>query len=261
MRGFAEALVFTGLAAAVHAAVIVGWSGGRGLPEGAGAGGDALMSVAAASGSLVETVAGWTRPPAASDEILPLSPVVPSRTPAVPARVAESGPMAEAPASPSHVSLEARPSPVASVPPPVGKPLPLRPPPRPTASTVDRAGQSAEGAGKDGARGASGIAEHVARETAAAPGLMARWGGQIRARIEARKSAPQGAWPEGSATVRITVDRDGRLTAAGIVASSGDARLDRAALDAVKRAGRLPAAPDRLGLDKATFDLPVSFRR
>jgi protein TonB len=43
--------------------------------------------------------------------------------------------------------------------------------------------------------------------------------------------------------------------------SSGDSRLDRAALDAVKRAGRFPAAPQGFSKATMTFDLPVSFVR
>jgi protein TonB len=61
--------------------------------------------------------------------------------------------------------------------------------------------------------------------------------------------------------VTLVVGRDGRLQGVSLAASSGSAALDRAAIEAVRRAGRFPPAP--AGLDRAayTFAVPMTFRR
>jgi protein TonB len=58
----------------------------------------------------------------------------------------------------------------------------------------------------------------------------------------------------------LTIGRDGRLLQSGISRSSGNAALDEAALKAVIRAGRFPAAPQELTEARHVFSLSVSFR-
>jgi len=96
---------------------------------------------------------------------------------------------------------------------------------------------------------------------AQADSLRAGWGADIRARIERRKSYPRdGDGAAGTVKLRIVVGADGRLRGVAVIASSGSAALDAAAVRAVERAGRFPRAPKQLGAEEASFTLPVSFR-
>ncbi|MBD3805099.1 MAG: TonB family protein, partial [Thioclava sp.] len=89
--------------------------------------------------------------------------------------------------------------------------------------------------------------------------LMGSWGGQIRARVERHKTPPAGAGA-GRVVVALNVARDGRLLGAAVAKSSGNAALDQAALDAVRRAGRFPVAPQGLAKARYSFTLPMTFR-
>ena len=84
--------------------------------------------------------------------------------------------------------------------------------------------------------------------------MLAEWGSQIRARIARR--APSGAG-RGTAVVTITVSGNGALLGVRLAKSSGNARIDKLALAAVKQAGRFPAAPKSLGIARHSFRLPI----
>ena len=90
--------------------------------------------------------------------------------------------------------------------------------------------------------------------------LQAVWGAQIRSRIERRKRFP-GAMRgrSGRVVVRLTVGRDGTILGASVARSSGQPAFDQAAIQAVQRAGRVPAAPDGLGAASYSFNLPMDF--
>ena len=64
----------------------------------------------------------------------------------------------------------------------------------------------------------------------------------------------------GLARLRFTLGADGSLTAVEIAESSGSGLLDRAALDAVRRAAPFPAPPG-LSESELTFEIPFQFRR
>jgi protein TonB len=85
---------------------------------------------------------------------------------------------------------------------------------------------------------------------------MASWGGQIRAQIE--RGRPRIS-DRGTVRVSLTVARDGRLLRAGVVTSSGNAALDRAALAMVQGAGRFRPAPEGLDAADHAFRLPIRF--
>jgi protein TonB len=68
---------------------------------------------------------------------------------------------------------------------------------------------------------------------------------------------PAGARASGEVWLTLTVDRQGALLAVWVSGPSGNAALDRAALDAVRRAGRFPPAPAALDGASHVFDLPV----
>ncbi|MBT8476574.1 MAG: energy transducer TonB, partial [Alphaproteobacteria bacterium] len=100
----------------------------------------------------------------------------------------------------------------------------------------------------------------ASRVIAPSASLLASWGGEIRARVEARKRRIS-AGRAGRVVVRITVASSGALNAATVANSSGNARLDAAAIDAVRRAQPFPAAPPGLDRSQMSFDLPIAFTR
>lgn len=136
-------------------------------------------------------------------------------------------------------------------------PAELAPATRPKA----RPQQVAQGSGGQGARGSRAETSAPSLSDSARRSIVASWGAEIRARIEARKVHPAGLRATGRPVVRITVARDGQLQSVSIARSSRVASLDEAALRAVRRAGRFPAAPGGLDLASVSFDLPISFTR
>ncbi len=65
---------------------------------------------------------------------------------------------------------------------------------------------------------------------------------------------------EGTARVRFVIDRRGVLRERELVASSGHAVLDRAALELLERAAPYPALPARVAIDAVELTLPVEYR-
>ena len=65
---------------------------------------------------------------------------------------------------------------------------------------------------------------------------------------------------EGTARVRFVISRDGALRERELVASSGHAVLDRAALELLERAAPYPALPRRVTVDAVELTLPVEYR-
>lgn len=159
---------------------------------------------------------------------------------------------------------------VDSPPPPPPQPEP-EPEPRPEAKPADRtqkareggnggATQRAAGSGgqsQAGTAGSSRVATGNAQQEAK---LQQVWGARIRSRIERRKRFPSGMRGQsGRVVVRLTVGRDGTILGASVARSSGQAAFDEAAIQAVQRAGRLPAAPKGLSQASYTFNLPMDF--
>lgn len=84
-----------------------------------------------------------------------------------------------------------------------------------------------------------------------------RWNGAVRAAVARRAGAVRGM--RGTVRVSFVVNASGAIVSASVSASSGDPKLDRAALGMV-RSARVPAPP--AGLDGSThaFAIPLSFR-
>ncbi|MBF0355390.1 MAG: energy transducer TonB [Alphaproteobacteria bacterium] len=94
-----------------------------------------------------------------------------------------------------------------------------------------------------------------------APGrdqLLGRFAEVLWRHIQAYKPARLSA--EGSVTISFTIAADGRLITAKIVSSSGNARLDGAALGSVSLAQPFPPRPRELGFEPLTFTLPFQFQ-
>lgn len=79
--------------------------------------------------------------------------------------------------------------------------------------------------------------------------MLARYGRDVSRRLAGYKEYPRLArlrgW-QGVATLRIEVDRRGRLAGASLQTSSGHAVLDEAALAMVKKLSALPPPPAAL---------------
>ena len=90
------------------------------------------------------------------------------------------------------------------------------------------------------------------------PGWQARVVAQI-VRGQHYPPAALDAAVQGTAHVRFRVDAGGRVTAARIVHSSGNALLDAEAVQSVLRARPLPAMPDGMA-GPVELVLPVTFR-
>ena len=97
-------------------------------------------------------------------------------------------------------------------------------------------------------------------ENGASAALQAGWGAKIQSRVHRQLIYPRGATGAGSASVILTVDRSGKLAALRLTRSSGTPAFDEAALRAVRKAGRFPAAPDGLTRASYSFTLSLAFR-
>ena len=112
---------------------------------------------------------------------------------------------------------------------------------------------SRQGSAGGQASGTTARAGGQARPQAAGNAAASSYPGLVRQRI-ARQRQPRGVG-RGRAVVSFTVAGGGGLAALGLAASSGNARLDRAALDIVRRAAPFPAPPPGA---QRTFSIPVT---
>lgn len=245
--------------------------------SGSGAGGTDMVSLQAAGPSVLELVAAWDAPPDVSSLQDMAAPPPPEAAPPAPAPAATND---TAPALPA-LAAEPLATPLADAlpqadtapvppPPPAVKPRPRPAPPAPVAESrpeqpppsESSAAQVATGAGGGAVAGDSGQAQAPSLSQARINDLTANWGATIRARIEKRKRYPLAAdGASGTVTVRLTITRSGALVDLSVVASSGNAALDAAAIKAVRAAGRFPAAPEGLSQDSTSFTLPMRFAR
>ena len=259
------------LAVGVH---LAGFSLGpdKGGAVSAGVGGDALVSLQAADAVIADLVEDWDSPPEV--ETAPLADLknpetfdAPPSLEAPPEIVPPTVPMMRAPQlSDALPAISPPPAP----PKPVAKPQPKPTPkaeaaPKPAAKKKASGGQAAQkaaGSGGGAQAGDAGKAGSATLSKARINDLRAGWGAAIRNRIERRKSYPSGArGASGTVTVRLSVNRSGALTGVAVAKSSGNQALDAAAVQAVKAAGRFPAAPNGLSDPSYSFTLPMRFSR
>jgi protein TonB len=131
-------------------------------------------------------------------------------------------------------------------------------PPRAAAPSTPQPARIAQGAGGGATQGAAQASAATASiSNAQRQSLMSGWGAQIMARIERARPRVRGS---GQVTLTLQIARGGQLAALSVSQSSGDAALDEAAISAVRRAGRFPAAPDGLTDASYGFSLPIRFR-
>ena len=154
----------------------------------------------------------------------------------------------------------AKPKPVEK-PRPVEKPKPVeakKPPPKPTRDVKREAEQAAERraeAARQRRAAASASRMNDGGASAAASASAARmWGAMVRGAIQGRARSVGAA---GTATVRFTVSRSGRVLGASLAGSSGNGSIDAAAVAAAS--GSLPPAPPEFTGAQQSFTLPVRF--
>lgn len=277
-----ELSVFLGVAVAAHVGL---WAGvTQSGSEAQGATGQASVTLMATSGEISDMVAAWTKPVEALDHMAdqpelpqpepaalpvahrPVSPATP-QTPRLPTPQAlpmpappQDAPPALDPTSLKSSILERAPK---ASPRPTTRPAPKaakqEPPPTPSKTASVKA-QKASGGQSGTNAGARQKQRSANLSKSARQSLMAEWGGAIRNRVERRKRYPKGATASGTTVLRISVTPAGRLAAVSVVRSSGDRKLDQAAIKAVQRA-KYPAAPKGLAAAQYKFNLPVTFTR
>jgi periplasmic protein TonB len=172
---------------------------------------------------------GRPAPEAPPVEVAPPAQPVPERT--FPEPEPEPGPEPEIPEPPDlRPEFDA------------GAPLGIEGPVRLDRSEVERE-----------ATGSAGVDAATAGNVAGMAGFEASVREAIsRAQIYPRAALDRGI--TGSLRLRVRVSREGRVLGAGVVRSSGAVVLDRAALEAARRA-RVPAAP--AGLEGEVFEFEV----
>ncbi|MFJ7440149.1 TonB family protein [Methylorubrum thiocyanatum] len=85
-------------------------------------------------------------------------------------------------------------------------------------------------------------------------GMMRQW---VTARMRNLRTRPEG---EGTAVIRFTVQRSGRVTAATLHESSGSAEIDQAVLRALPAIGtQTRPFPKDVTRSELTFQVPVRF--
>jgi len=187
-------------------------------------------------------------PRLAAPQALADVPVLADLAPPLPPPAKVAGPAAKPTPTPAQKAVEKPPAK------PDPKPAKARPAKPQVAESV-----AASVAGDAGKTTRASRSDGVKAGTGASKAAMQRWGSAIRKRIEARKAYPAAAnGAQGTVTVRLTVSLSGQLTGVAVVASSGHAALDSAAVKAV-RSARLPAAPQGVTGDSASFSLPMKY--
>ena len=244
-----QLLTFGGLSLAAHLAVFAQFGGEA--PGGAGEGGMALATVQAASPAIAALVEEWETPP---ETARPVSQPAPPRVETARLDVTEIRPQTPRPASPlppvlpetaarPEIDSETAPHRVQA---PAASP---RPAARAEPVAQAAAAQPQHRAAGSGARSTTGAAAQSAvpaRAQGNDASQLAAWSAAIQSRIARQQRYPRGDHGEGRVRVAMVITRSGALTEVGIAQSSGRAALDRAAIQAVRRAAPFPPAP--LGL-------------
>jgi protein TonB len=88
---------------------------------------------------------------------------------------------------------------------------------------------------------------------------MPDWRNRIVAHLQRNKRFPAGVQTGGTASVRFTIDRNGRVLSSGLAASSGTSALDAEATAMIARSNPFPPAPQDVTGGPFSFSVPVRF--
>ncbi|WP_207186908.1 energy transducer TonB, partial [Rhodovulum imhoffii] len=210
--------------------------------------GESVLSLAAVTPGLRQLAESWeTAPPVRADPPAMRVPAVADVAPMPQtgsARPKTAEPVVLAPGQPDTTPQIA--------PPLRAKPAPVRP----------QAGQVARGTGGAPRAALATPAPQAGLSPGQEKSLRVDWGRAILTRVSRSHRYPQGAVRDrmqGRALVELVVARDGRLVSVRLVQSTGAAVLDKAALAAVRGAGRFPPAPKGLTQGRYSFTIPLRF--
>ncbi len=88
----------------------------------------------------------------------------------------------------------------------------------------------------------------------------ARWQSKVVAWLNRHKRYPRGAGGEqGMVSVAFAINASGSVLSVRVARSSGNAELDKAALDMVRRASPVPAPPPEIAQSRMNLAVPVQF--
>lgn len=267
------------LVAALHGAGLAGLVAARNLPADQGEALPAVM-VDMAPPPAAPTLAAADLPPAeaspeaAAPDAVPDAPpdpelqvpppdapppVVTADVPPPPVPLPDVPKVDEPPPPPPVIAQMAE----VALPPPAPKPKPA--PPKPKERVVDRRPpkpvQAKRAERQEAARppaqaaGAHDAAAVASLSSGASTASRSSWQGALVAALN-RAKRPQG--DTGSASVRFSIDRGGRLLSASLAGSAGNASLDQEAVALVRRAS-LPPAPADVPGATFTFTIPIRF--
>ena len=249
-------------AAALHAAPFLAMDKGGTRAAGTGSSGNGQVTLAAASAELAQQVSDWNSPPEIHTPQPAMAPAEPPQRP-VPAAIPAAPPQPEAislpvlaAAAPADTAPARQVSPPPPPPPPAAAaPAPApSPPPTPSTASVQ---EQANGSSRHHTKGDGGADETTTGASMRTASLKNRWGAAIISRIERQKRPPRGGG-EGTVRLSLTVSTQGRLMAISVIRSSGNAKVDQAAVTAVKRA-RMPRAPKALAPGGYSFTFRTTF--
>ncbi|WP_270726874.1 energy transducer TonB family protein [Shimia sp. Alg240-R146] len=174
--------------------------------------------------------------PALFPKTIPPQVAHPPKAPAVPKPPAEPvSPSQAKPVTPPKSADEAKPKPASQ-------------------SAIQVQSRRASGAGGDTAKGNNGSDDTATISKAKHKRLAVKWGQQIRNRVA--RHAPKGVG-KGRAIVGFTVAANGKVSAIKLLKSSGNARIDQAALKSVRLAGNMPRAPRGLEVSSIPMAVPI----
>lgn len=209
-------------------------------------------------GALLQTQVGRVEPAPPPPVFLELPPPIPLPMPAPKAEVQPAETQArpvEARPQQSPTAEQPGPQPMVRAPAasPIQRPVQAVPapvpsavePPAPFPAAVRRAQASAPAAPVSAAE----PAPPVAPPPPSAAASHAGYEGRVMAKLAKAKRYPASARArreEGTAQVRFTVSRQGRVSGVSVARSSGSTSLDREAMDTVRRAQPLPPVPEGL---------------
>lgn len=140
-----------------------------------------------------------------------------------------------------------------------------KPAPTQSAKPAETVAKTQSTANTQASSNASSAAKAAAAPAGVAvnPAVRQSYFDQIAAKLARSKRYPKASHrrgEEGEAKLAFVLDRTGNVLESYIVSSSGSARLDRAALEMLKRAQPLPPFPDNLTQSTLKIEVPVSFR-
>jgi len=94
-------------------------------------------------------------------------------------------------------------------------------------------------------------------------GIVARYAGQLKGRLEESMHYPRAArlaGQEGRVVVRFVIDRNGRVLSIVLEKSSGYAILDREAVEMIERGEPYPTMPSEMGDEVLELRVPIAYK-